>query len=135
MVIVSIFTNWCGLQYHAQSGHEGELKTDIPQEVGFGEGHQGGDLPQAVEPVLLAADLAGEQGQGLIRATRTTAASAPTRMVYSPMAVTLSPAVRKRRRFPSNLTNRVENRPARMVLLKPQNQNQSRRGFSTKRIS
>jgi hypothetical protein len=64
MVIVSIFTNWCGLQYHAQSGHEGELKTDIPQEVGFGEGHQGGDLPQAVEPVLLAADLAGEQGQG-----------------------------------------------------------------------
>ncbi len=41
-----------------------KLKADIPQEVGVGQRHQGGDQAQAVEAVLLAADLAGEKRQG-----------------------------------------------------------------------
>jgi hypothetical protein len=53
-----------GVQHQAQSGHKGELKADVPQDVRAGERHQGGDQAQAVEAVLLAADLAGEQRQG-----------------------------------------------------------------------
>jgi hypothetical protein len=53
-----------GVEHQAQRGHEGELKADVPQEVWVGEGHQRGDQAQAVEPILLAADLAGEQRQG-----------------------------------------------------------------------
>lgn len=51
-----------------------------------------------------------------IRAAHTTAAPAPARMVYNPIVITLSPAARKRRRFPSSFKNTVENKPARMVI-------------------
>jgi len=55
-------------------------------------------------------------------ATRTTAASAPTRRVDTATTTALNPAARKRRFEPSKRRNRNVNKPEIIAILNPQKQ-------------
>ena len=52
-----------GVQDQAERGGEGELETDIPEHQRVEHGHDGGGNGERVQPVLAAAELAGEDGQ------------------------------------------------------------------------